>query len=80
MEKKSLLEKNHRYNNFKKLTGKEQFMRDKSLINSDLQFLEDIKIDETLFEAVEDLDLLDESDDDAELDSDYVPEKDSDDE
>jgi len=46
----------------KKLTGKELFMRDKSLIDSDLKFDEDEDagpIDESLFEDMEDLDIED---------------------
>mgnify|MGYP002715729748 FL=1 len=50
----------------KKLTGKELFMQDKTLIESDLKFLEDnsdaVKVDESLFQDLDDLDL-----DDAEL-------------
>ncbi|XP_015792453.1 RWD domain-containing protein 1 [Tetranychus urticae] len=54
----------------KKLTGRELFEKDKSLIESDLKFLEeeggeaavacvDVKVDESLFQDVEDLDIDD---------------------
>ncbi|CAB3376293.1 Hypothetical predicted protein [Cloeon dipterum] len=49
----------------KKLTGKELFLQDKTLNESDLKFLEegdDFKVDETLFEDMDELD-LDEIDD-----------------
>lgn len=65
----------------RKLTGRELFMRDQSLIDSDLIFLqqagdsiENVKIDESLFQA---LDLEGEdlpSDDDDSDDPDYKPE------
>lgn len=51
-----------------KLTGRELFEKDKNLIDSDLQFMqegeEDVKVDESLFQELEDLDLeeLDEPD------------------
>lgn len=61
----------------KKLTGKELFLRDTTLNESDLKFLleageslENVKIDESLFQNLGDLE-LDESDD--ESDDDYVP-------
>ncbi|XP_055849298.1 RWD domain-containing protein 1 [Episyrphus balteatus] len=66
----------------KKLTGKELFLCDNTLNESDIKFLleagesiENVKIDETLFQSIGDLDLGDdlESDDD---DEDYVPGKD----
>lgn len=45
----------------RKLTGKELFLTDKTLIESDLKFLEDggdsIKVDESLFQDLEELDL-----------------------
>lgn len=48
----------------KKLTGKELFLQDKTLIDSDLKFLEDngdsVKVDESLFQDLDDLDLDDE--------------------
>jgi len=53
----------------KKLTGKELFMRDKTLIDSDLTFddgddADAVPIDESLFEDLEDLDIGEEDDDD----------------
>ncbi|KAL7289231.1 hypothetical protein TKK_0017169 [Trichogramma kaykai] len=51
----------------KKLTGKELFMTDKTLFNSDLKFLEEgetVKVDESLFQNLDDLDLDDDDDDD----------------
>ncbi|CAD7085379.1 unnamed protein product [Hermetia illucens] len=64
----------------KKLTGKELFLRDNTLNESDIKFLleagdsvENVKIDESLFQNLEDLEL--ESEDE---DEDYVPGKDSD--
>ncbi|XP_001604230.2 RWD domain-containing protein 1 [Nasonia vitripennis] len=62
----------------KKLTGRELFMTDKTLDQSDLKFLDDgdaVKVDESLFQNLEDLDLDDEDDDD---DPDFNPD-DSDD-
>jgi len=49
----------------KKLTGRELFMRDKTLIDSDLKFEEEDAgaIDETLFEDMEDLDIVDSDED-----------------
>lgn len=48
----------------KKLTGRELFMVDKSMIDSDLKFLEEggevVKVDESLFQDLEDLELDDE--------------------
>lgn len=65
----------------KKLTGKELFLCDNTLNESDIKFLleagdsiENVKIDESLFENIEDLDLDDDDDDDP----DYVPGKDDD--
>ncbi|XP_063706956.1 RWD domain-containing protein 1 [Culicoides brevitarsis] len=59
-----------------KLTGKELFLRDNTLNESDIKFLieageniDNVKIDETLFQNIEDLEL--ESDD--EDDEDYAP-------
>lgn len=64
----------------KKLTGKELFMRDTTLIDSDLKFLlaagdsvENVKIDESLFQNLDDLE-FDSGDDD----EDYVPGDESD--
>ncbi|XP_072939367.1 RWD domain-containing protein 1 [Epargyreus clarus] len=53
-----------------KLTGKELFLRDTTLNESDLKFLEDgdaVKVDESLFQDLDDLDISDEDDED------YVP-------
>uniref|UniRef100_A0A6M2E527 RWD domain-containing protein n=1 Tax=Amblyomma tuberculatum TaxID=48802 RepID=A0A6M2E527_9ACAR len=52
-----------------KLTGRELFEKDQNLVDSDLQFMqdgeEDVKVDESLFQELEDLDLeeLEEPDD-----------------
>ncbi|CAL7937480.1 unnamed protein product [Xylocopa violacea] len=56
----------------KKLTGRELFMTDKTLDQSDLKFLDDdsVKVDESLFQNMDDLDLEDDDDDD---DPDYEP-------
>ncbi|XP_076295253.1 RWD domain-containing protein 1 [Lasioglossum baleicum] len=62
----------------KKLTGKELFMTDKTLDQSDLKFLDDgdaVKVDESLFQNLDDLSLKDEDDDDD--DPDYEPNYDS---
>lgn len=59
----------------KKLTGRELFMIDKSLDQSDLKFLDDgdnVKVDESLFQNLDDLDL-----DDDEDDPDYNPYEDA---
>ena len=51
----------------KKLTGRELFMTDKTLDQSDLKFLDDgdaVKVDESLFQNLDDLDLEDDDDDD----------------
>ncbi|XP_033344341.1 RWD domain-containing protein 1 [Bombus vosnesenskii] len=55
----------------KKLTGRELFMTDKTLDQSDLKFLDDdsVKVDESLFQNLDDLDLEDDDDDDP----DYEP-------
>lgn len=60
----------------KKLTGREMFMTDLTLVESDLKFLmaagdsvENVKIDESLFQNLEDLDFGSDDDDD----EDYVP-------
>ncbi|CAK9795909.1 RWD domain-containing protein 1 [Anthophora plagiata] len=55
----------------KKLTGRELFMTDKTLDQSDLQFLDDdsVKVDESLFQNLDDLELEDDDDDDP----DYEP-------
>lgn len=57
----------------KKLTGRELFMTDKTLNESDLKFLDEgdaVKVDESLFQDLEDLDLVDDEDDE-----DYDPDK-----
>ncbi|KAJ8683117.1 hypothetical protein QAD02_018909 [Eretmocerus hayati] len=57
----------------KKLTGRELFMTDKSLDQSDLKFLDDgdsVKVDESLFQNLDDLDLDDDDEDD---DPDFNP-------
>ncbi|XP_044727143.1 RWD domain-containing protein 1 [Chrysoperla carnea] len=51
----------------KKLTGRELFMTDKTLNESDLKFLDDganVKVDESLFQDLDDLDLDEEDDED----------------
>ncbi|KAJ8870452.1 hypothetical protein PR048_029474 [Dryococelus australis] len=56
----------------RKLTGKELFIADKTLIESDLKFLENgdsIKVDESLFQDLEELDLAEINDLDDEDDS-----------
>ncbi|XP_066581374.1 RWD domain-containing protein 1-like [Prorops nasuta] len=63
----------------KKLTGRELFMTDKTLDQSDLKFLDDgdiVKVDESLFQNLDDLDLDDDDDDD---DPDFDPNNSSDD-
>eukprot|EP00088_Acartia_fossae_P000999 TRINITY_DN1036_c0_g1_i4.p1 TRINITY_DN1036_c0_g1~~TRINITY_DN1036_c0_g1_i4.p1 ORF type:complete len:239 (+),score=82.21 TRINITY_DN1036_c0_g1_i4:54-770(+) len=62
-----------------KLTGRELFMQDKTLNDSDIKFLETtgdtaVTVDESLFEDLDDLDLDDESDEDP----DWKPGDDSD--
>lgn len=55
----------------KKLTGRELFMTDKTLDQSDLKFLDDgdaVKVDESLFQNLDDLDLEDDDDDDPDYD------------
>ncbi|TRY76300.1 hypothetical protein TCAL_07319 [Tigriopus californicus] len=60
-----------------KLTGKQLFLRDASLIDSDVKFLEaagdPVKVDESLFEDFDDLDIDpdDDDDDDEENDPDW---------
>ncbi|XP_034949861.1 RWD domain-containing protein 1 [Chelonus insularis] len=51
----------------KKLTGRELFMTDKTLNESDLKFLDDgetVRVDERLFQNMDDLDLDDDNNDD----------------
>ncbi|XP_050521224.1 RWD domain-containing protein 1 [Daktulosphaira vitifoliae] len=62
-EDMGVLKKRNDEDKSKKMTGRELFMTDKSLNESDLKFLEEgdsIKVDESLFEEIEDLDLEDE--------------------
>lgn len=61
----------------KKLTGRELFQRDTTLNDSDIKFLieagdsvENVKIDESLFQNIDDLELDDEEDED---DPDWKP-------
>lgn len=63
----------------RKLTGRELFMQDNTLNESDLKFLmdagepiENVRIDESLFQNIEDLELGESEDDD---DEDYVPDE-----
>lgn len=65
----------------KKLTGRELFTRDTTLVDSDLKFLlaagdsvENVKIDESLFQNLDDLEFGSDDDDDV----DYVPGDESD--
>lgn len=65
----------------RKLTGRELFLNDTTLNDSDIKFLlaagdsiENVKIDEALFQNLDDLDLG--SDDDEDDDDDWVPGKD----
>ncbi|GIY69967.1 RWD domain-containing protein 1 [Caerostris extrusa] len=51
----------------KKLTGRELFEKDRSLVDSDLQFLQDegeVKVDESLFQELDDLELEEEDEED----------------
>ncbi|KAK0052888.1 RWD domain-containing protein 1 [Biomphalaria glabrata] len=61
----------------KKPTGKEQFMADQSLYDSDVKFLQaegdTLEVDESLFDNMGDLDLEDDDDDDDDDDPDYQP-------
>jgi hypothetical protein len=62
-EDMGVLKKRNEEEKNKKLTGRELFMTDKSLNESDLKFLEEgeamVKVDESLFEEIEDLDIGD---------------------
>ncbi|XP_011182684.1 RWD domain-containing protein 1 [Zeugodacus cucurbitae] len=76
-ESTGIAAKREKNNDSKKLTGKELFMRDTTLNDSDIKFLleagdsiENVKIDETLFQDIGDLELGDEDDSD---DEDWVP-------
>lgn len=80
-EEMGIAKKRAKLSDSKKLTGRELFTRDKTLIESDLKFLlaagdsvENVKIDESLFQNIDDLDLGDDDDDD----EDYVPGDESD--
>lgn len=71
-----IAEKREKLSSNKKLTGRELFMRDNTLNESDLKFLaaagesiENVKIDESLFQNLEDLKFGSDDDDD----DDYVP-------
>uniref|UniRef100_A0A1A9WEE5 RWD domain-containing protein n=1 Tax=Glossina brevipalpis TaxID=37001 RepID=A0A1A9WEE5_9MUSC len=73
--------KREKINESKKLTGRELFMQDNTLNESDLKYLleagdsiENVKIDESLFQAIGDIDFDDEDDDE-----DWVPGNDDDD-
>lgn len=75
-EETGIAQKRAKVNDGKKLTGRELFMRDKTLNDSDLKFLmeagdsvENVKIDESLFQNLDDLEFGDDDDDD----DDYVP-------
>lgn len=70
-----LAEKREKQSTNRKLTGRELFMRDNTLNDSDLKFLEaagesveSVKIDESLFQNLEDLEFGSDEDDE-----DYVP-------
>lgn len=72
--------KREKLSDSKKLTGRELFMRDTTLNDSDLKFLlaagdsvENVKIDESLFQNMDDLEFDSDEDDD-----DYVPGNESD--
>ncbi|XP_028131594.1 RWD domain-containing protein 1 [Diabrotica virgifera virgifera] len=67
-KKRELLEKEG-----KKLTGRELFMTDNTLNESDLQFLDEgdaVKVDESLFQDMDDLDIDEEDEDDEDFDPD----------
>ncbi|CAD6995380.1 RWD domain-containing protein 1 [Ceratitis capitata] len=75
-ESTGIAAKREKNNDSKKLTGKELFMCDTTLNDSDIKFLleagesiENVKIDETLFQDIGDLEL----DDDDSNDEDWVP-------
>ncbi|KAF6210667.1 hypothetical protein GE061_013774 [Apolygus lucorum] len=61
-EEMGILKQKEGSNKGRKLTGKELFMTDKSLNESDLKFLEEgdfVKVDESLFQDLDDLDIDD---------------------
>ncbi|XP_050314377.1 RWD domain-containing protein 1 [Anthonomus grandis grandis] len=67
-KKRELAEKEGR-----KLTGRELFMTDNTLNESDLKFLDEgdrVKVDESLFQDLDDLDLDDDDEDDEDFDPD----------
>ena len=75
-ESMGIAAKREKSNDSKKLTGRELFMRDNTLNESDIKFLleagdsiENVKIDETLFQEIGELDL----DEDDEDDADWMP-------
>lgn len=81
-ESTGIAAKREKNNDSKKLTGRELFMCDNTLNDSDIKFLleagdsiENVKIDEALFQDIGELDL----DDDDEDDEDWVPGADDDD-
>lgn len=70
-----IADKREKQSKIGKLTGRELFMQDKTLNESDLKFLEaagdsveNVKIDESLFQNMDDLEFGSDEDDD-----DYVP-------
>ncbi|KAM7364282.1 RWD domain-containing protein 1 [Cochliomyia hominivorax] len=76
-ESMGIAAKREKASDCKKLTGRELFMRDTTLNESDIKYLleagdsiENVKIDETLFQGIGELDLDDEDDED---DEDWVP-------
>ncbi|EDV92733.1 RWD domain-containing protein 1 [Drosophila grimshawi] len=80
-ESTGITAKREKNNDCKKLTGRELFMCDNTLNDSDIKFLleageniENVKIDETLFQDIGELDLDDDDDDE-----DWVPGADDDD-
>ena len=75
-ESTGIAAKREKLNDCKKLTGRELFMRDNTLNDSDIKYLleagdsiEKVKIDESLFQDIGDLEM----DDDDEDDEDWVP-------
>lgn len=80
-EETGIAQKRVKVGDAKKLTGRELFLIDKTLNDSDLKFLmeagdsvEKVKIDESLFQNLDDLEFDDDDDDDG----DYVPGEESD--
>lgn len=68
LKNQQLKEKEREDGRDKKLTGRELFMSDKTLIDSDLKFLEEggevVRVDESLFQDLDDLELEDLDDED----------------